>query len=150
MAYDTLKEDRYTFLSFFCQKKDCALTGNKFFPLRMVCFKKGYRIYINHLLLLQLTGLSVHKVAHHIWIFYVTTDSTTSLDDALTSTKDTDSPFCLLLKKKVNIRVGPKSTLDIPVCFAPTEMTLYEALCTVVVRKEGGEKWQYSPADSDG
>ena len=68
----------------------------------------------------------------------------------MTSTKDPDSPFCLLLKKKASVRVGPKSTLDIPVCFAPTEMTMYEALCTVIVRKEDGGKWKYSPTDADG
>ena len=77
-------------------------------------------------------------------------DSTTSLEEALTSNKDEDSPFCLLLKKKNAIRVGPKSTLDIPVCFAPTEMKMYEALCTVVVRKEDNEKWQYAPTDNQG
>ncbi|XP_021363645.1 cilia- and flagella-associated protein 47-like isoform X2 [Mizuhopecten yessoensis] len=61
-----------------------------------------------------------------------------------------DSAFCLLLKHRNMIRVGPKSTLDIPVCFAPTEMMKYDALCTVVVRKEDGGKWQYAPRDSEG
>ena len=66
------------------------------------------------------------------------------------SKKEDDSQFCLLLKKKTAIRVGPKSTLDIPICFAPTEMKMYEALCTVVVRKEDGDKWLYSPKDIQG
>ena len=61
-----------------------------------------------------------------------------------------ESAFCLLLKFATNIRVGPKSTLDIPVCFAPTDMIKYEALCTVVVKKEDGSKWKYAPKDSEG
>lgn len=59
------------------------------------------------------------------------------------------SPFCLLLKHNSNIRVGPKSTLDIPVSFAPVEMRMYEALCTVVVQQENEEKWVYSPSIED-
>ena len=50
----------------------------------------------------------------------------------------------------IGIRVGPKSTLDIPICFAPMEMTKYEALCTVIVRKEDGGRWMYGPKDSRG
>lgn len=61
-----------------------------------------------------------------------------------------ESAFCLLLKHQTAIRVGPKSTLDIPICFAPTEMTKYEALCSLVVRKEDGGRWQFAPKDSNG
>ena len=63
---------------------------------------------------------------------------------------DEDSAFCLLLNHRNMIRVGPKSTLAIPVCFAPTEMMKYDALCTVVVWKEDGGKWQYAPRDNEG
>ncbi|XP_064627283.1 cilia- and flagella-associated protein 47-like isoform X2 [Lineus longissimus] len=54
-----------------------------------------------------------------------------------------ESPFCLLLKQKQEIRVGPKSTLDIPVSFAPDEMRLYEAVCSLAVRRADGRSWQY-------
>ena len=54
-----------------------------------------------------------------------------------------DSVFCLLLKQKESIRIGPKSTLDIPVSFAPADMKLYEALCALSVRRADGRSWQY-------
>ncbi|XP_052808119.1 cilia- and flagella-associated protein 47-like isoform X2 [Mya arenaria] len=79
-------------------------------------------------------------------------DKNSSLEETLEGKADADnnSPFCLLLKRKFSIRVGPKSTLDIPVCFAPTEMTMFEAICTVIVTREDGEKWNYVPRDSQG
>ncbi|XP_074645875.1 cilia and flagella-associated protein 47-like isoform X2 [Tubulanus polymorphus] len=56
-----------------------------------------------------------------------------------------DSAFCLLLKNDTNVRVGPKSTLDIPVSFAPDDMILYEALCVLNVRRYDGSNWKYMP-----
>ena len=61
-----------------------------------------------------------------------------------------DSAFCLLLKHTTNIPVAPKSTLDIPLTFAPDNMNLHEALCVVSVRRENGETWKYQvPRDPD-
>ncbi|KAL4233464.1 hypothetical protein ACF0H5_008145 [Mactra antiquata] len=78
-------------------------------------------------------------------------EKNTTLQETLEGVNESDnSPFCLLLKRKNGIRVGPKSTLDIPVCFAPTEMTLYEAICTVIVTREDGQRWEYAPTDSRG
>ncbi|XP_053397416.1 cilia- and flagella-associated protein 47-like isoform X4 [Mercenaria mercenaria] len=78
-------------------------------------------------------------------------DKNSTLEETLEgSPSEENSPFCLLLKRKGGIRVGPKSTLDIPVCFAPTEMKMYEAICTVIVTREDGEKWQYAPRDTQG
>ena len=60
-----------------------------------------------------------------------------------------DSPFRLLLKKYQNVRLGPKSTLDIPISFAPEEMRLYEALCIVTMTSVDGNGWDCSmPADA--
>ncbi|KAL3884217.1 hypothetical protein ACJMK2_030436, partial [Sinanodonta woodiana] len=78
------------------------------------------------------------------------TDNHKQLDELLGGYSEPESAFCLLLKHKEGIRVGPKSTLDIPVCFAPTEMKMYESTCTVIVRKENNGKWQYAPKDSRG
>lgn len=77
-------------------------------------------------------------------------DTSIAMEQILNSYPTPDAAFCLLLKQNSTIRVGPKSTLDIPVCFAPTEMTKYEALCSVIVRKEDGSRWQYAPKDSEG
>ncbi|XP_052240686.1 cilia- and flagella-associated protein 47-like isoform X3 [Dreissena polymorpha] len=79
-------------------------------------------------------------------------DKNTTLEEVMNGVTDadTESPFCLLLKRKAGIRVGPKSTLDIPVCFAPTEMKMFEAVCTVVVTREDGGRWAYAPRDSQG
>ncbi|KAL8606797.1 hypothetical protein ACOMHN_049626 [Nucella lapillus] len=61
------------------------------------------------------------------------------------------SPFSLMLKNlKAPIRVGPKSTMDIPISFAPSEMRKYDALCTVIVTKEDGSCWDYLPKDDQG
>ena len=75
-----------------------------------------------------------------------------SATDRLTiSGQHQQNPFSLLLKNmKTALRVGPKSTLDIPVSFAPTEMKKYEALCTVVVTKEEGTPWEFVPKDDRG
>lgn len=77
-------------------------------------------------------------------------DTSKAMEQILNSYPTPDAAFCLLLKQNTTIRVGPKSTLDIPVCFAPTEMTKYEALCSIIVRKEDGSRWQYIPKDSEG
>ncbi|CAL1538368.1 unnamed protein product [Lymnaea stagnalis] len=60
------------------------------------------------------------------------------------------SAFKLLLKHNSGVHVGPKSTLEIPISFAPNEMINYKAFCTVVVRREDGEQWPYVPQDSLG
>ncbi|XP_071134806.1 cilia- and flagella-associated protein 47-like isoform X3 [Mytilus edulis] len=77
-------------------------------------------------------------------------DNNAQLEKIVNGYTTSETAFCLLLKHMASIRVGPKSTLDIPVCFAPTEMTKYEALCTVIVRKEDNGKWMYGPKDSRG
>ncbi|XP_072178621.1 cilia- and flagella-associated protein 47-like [Diadema setosum] len=58
----------------------------------------------------------------------------------------TDSAFCLLLKRTAAIQLGPKATLDIPVTFAPDRMSLHEAMCLVSIRRENGGSWDYLPA----
>lgn len=59
----------------------------------------------------------------------------------------TGSPFCLLLKHSQAVRLGPKSTLDVPISFAPEDMTMSEALCTVSIMKEDGSSWPYLPTE---
>ena len=72
-------------------------------------------------------------------------------DRLAVSSQHQHTPFSLLLKNmKTALRVGPKSTLDIPVSFAPTEMRKYEALCTVIVTKEDGTPWDFVPKDDSG
>ncbi|XP_013416633.1 cilia- and flagella-associated protein 47 isoform X1 [Lingula anatina] len=75
-------------------------------------------------------------------------DQQMELYDQSRDMEELDSPFCLLLKNKSGIRVGPKSTLDIPVSFAPEEMKMYEALCVAVIRKEDGSSWHYNVPES--
>ncbi|XP_033635373.1 cilia- and flagella-associated protein 47-like isoform X1 [Asterias rubens] len=57
-----------------------------------------------------------------------------------------ESAFCLLLKHTMGILVAPKSTLDIPLTFAPDNMNLHEALCVVSVKREDGTSWEYEPS----
>ena len=57
------------------------------------------------------------------------------------------TPFCLLLKHSTAVRLGPKTTLDIPVSFAPEEMKKYEGVVTVKVRQENGSAWTYNLAE---
>jgi len=52
-----------------------------------------------------------------------------------------ESPFCLLLKSRQNIPLGPKKTFQIPVTFAPHQMRAYQSRCTVSVRREDGLTW---------
>ena len=60
------------------------------------------------------------------------------------------SPFTLLLKRNMSIRIGPKSVLDIPVSFAPSKMHKYESVCAVVVKREDGLDWpSIPPSDSE-
>ena len=54
------------------------------------------------------------------------------------------TPFCLLLKHNTAVRLGPKTTLDIPISFAPEEMKKYDGVVTVKVRKEDGSPWIYN------
>ncbi|XP_035825915.1 cilia- and flagella-associated protein 47 [Aplysia californica] len=61
-----------------------------------------------------------------------------------------ESAFKLLIKHDSGLRVGPKSTLEIPISFAPKEMLNYQAFCTVVVRREDGQQWPYVPQDALG
>ena len=78
-------------------------------------------------------------------------DHSSSTNKNMSGVKFDESPFSLLLKNmKTALRVGPKSTLDIPVSFAPMEMRKYEALCTVVVTKEDGTPWEFVPKDDAG
>ncbi|BFZ09423.1 hypothetical protein BsWGS_12463 [Bradybaena similaris] len=61
-----------------------------------------------------------------------------------------ESPFKLLLKHSSGIRVGPKSSLEIPVSFAPSECVNYQAYCWVVMRREDGQNWSFAPKDALG
>ena len=55
-----------------------------------------------------------------------------------------ESPFCLLLKYNQAMRLGPKSTIDIPISFAPEDMRMFEAIITVIVKKEDNQTWKYN------
>ncbi|KAK3096977.1 hypothetical protein FSP39_005325 [Pinctada imbricata] len=87
---------------------------------------------------------------HAVLVDIVLKDTNAQLEQVMNGFTSSESSFCLLLKHSTSIRVGPKSTLDIPICFAPTEMTKYEAVCTVIVKKENGSKWMFAPTDSKG
>ncbi|XP_059154686.1 cilia- and flagella-associated protein 47-like isoform X2 [Physella acuta] len=78
------------------------------------------------------------------------TDSDVSTEKTLERIQKPSSAFKLLLKHTSNIHVGAKSTLEIPVYFAPTELVNYKGFCTVVVRREDGQQWPYVPQDSYG
>ncbi|XP_077977423.1 cilia- and flagella-associated protein 47-like [Glandiceps talaboti] len=56
-----------------------------------------------------------------------------------------ESAFCLLLKNSNSIAVPAKSTVDVPLTFAPDNMNLHEALLIISVKKEDGSSWQYLP-----
>ena len=53
------------------------------------------------------------------------------------------SPFSLLLKHTKRLRLGPKQSLDVPISFAPSEMSVYKALLAVIIQKEDGSTWPY-------
>ena len=57
------------------------------------------------------------------------------------------TPFCLLLKHSTAVRLGPKTTLDIPISFAPEEMKKYDGIVAVKVRREDGSPWIYNLAE---
>lgn len=61
-----------------------------------------------------------------------------------------ESPFCLLLKQNKGLRLGPKSSIDIAVSFAPEEMRMFEALVTIVITKEDRSSWLYVCSDENG
>ncbi|CAG5120334.1 unnamed protein product, partial [Candidula unifasciata] len=61
-----------------------------------------------------------------------------------------ESAFKLLLKHSSGVRVGPKSSLEIPISFAPNDSASYQAYCRVIMRREDGQPWSYTPTDSLG
>ncbi|CAH1800026.1 unnamed protein product [Owenia fusiformis] len=87
---------------------------------------------------------------HSVLVDVILTDKQQQWEKVFKNGLPHDSPFCLLLKHSNGIRLGPKSTLDIPVSFAPEEMSMFEALCVVAVRKEDGGSWHYTPVDDRG
>ncbi|XP_048239518.1 cilia and flagella-associated protein 47-like isoform X3 [Haliotis rufescens] len=87
---------------------------------------------------------------HAVLANIVLTDNEQQLERVTTGMESEESPFCLLLKHNTGLRVGPKSTLDIPISFAPNQMRKYVGLCTVIVHKEDGTAWQYVPTDANG
>ena len=54
------------------------------------------------------------------------------------------SPFCLLLRNAIALSLGPKSTVDIPVSFAPEDMRRFDSYITVSMQKEDGAPWDYN------
>jgi hypothetical protein len=54
-------------------------------------------------------------------------------------------PFCLLLRSQQNIVIGPKSTLQIPISFAPQAMCTYHMECVVSASREDGTCWEPLP-----
>lgn len=58
--------------------------------------------------------------------------------------------FCLLLKHQESVRLGPKTTLDVPVCYAPGEdsagretSVLHESILTFTLRKLDEAPWTH-------
>ncbi|XP_072116671.1 cilia- and flagella-associated protein 47-like [Mobula birostris] len=49
--------------------------------------------------------------------------------------------FCIPLKQSRDILLLPKGKLDIPLIFAPDDMTFYEGLMVVQIRKQDGSTW---------
>ncbi|XP_072900577.1 cilia- and flagella-associated protein 47-like [Hemitrygon akajei] len=52
--------------------------------------------------------------------------------------------FCIPLKQSRDILLLPKGKLDIPLIFAPDDMTSYEGLMVVQIRKQDGSTWPYA------
>ena len=71
----------------------------------------------------------------------LSTESECSRGAKSNTDESADSPFCLLLKSTQNVPLGPRSTLQMPVTFAPHEMRMYQVRCTVSVRREDGLAW---------
>ena len=72
------------------------------------------------------------------------------MDENTDVTERTVSPFCLLLKQNKGLRLGPKSSLDIPLSFAPEDMRMFEATITVSVSKTDRSSWLYICTDENG
>ena len=93
-------------------------------------------------------------VLHLSTVFIELSNPITEKDDLRTSVTSQNSgrapPFCLLLRQALGLRLGPKTTLDIPISFAPEDMRMIEAMCTVVLRREDDESWKYTPTDDKG
>lgn len=50
--------------------------------------------------------------------------------------------FSILLENMKNVHMSPKSILDIPVLFNPTEMKKYNLKLVVIARREGLKSWE--------
>ncbi|XP_065057284.1 cilia and flagella-associated protein 47-like isoform X2 [Rhopilema esculentum] len=53
-----------------------------------------------------------------------------------------DQAFSLLLRQATDILLHPKTTLDIPICFAPDSMVRHEATCYVMAIKADGSSFE--------
>ncbi|XP_055888207.1 cilia and flagella-associated protein 47-like isoform X1 [Biomphalaria glabrata] len=78
------------------------------------------------------------------------TDTEQASDKLFDGMPAPDPAFKLLLKHNSSIIVEAKSTLEIPISFAPTEMINYKAFCTVAIRREDGQQWPYVLEDTLG
>ena len=82
--------------------------------------------------------------------FRNTTNSTVYCDLLLKDTEDkiiqneheTNPIFSILLENLKNVNVSPKSILDIPVLFNPTEMKKEKINLVVSARREGNSSWE--------
>ncbi len=56
------------------------------------------------------------------------------------------SPFELLVRQTEGVRVAPRAPLDLVVAFSPERLCKAEGLCSVIVRREDGGSWHYTPS----
>lgn len=70
-------------------------------------------------------------------------DSNCSVGVGESGTTVADATFCVHLKCQRDIPVGPRSTLQIPLTFAPREMANYQQRCVVTARREDGLVWDH-------
>ncbi len=80
--------------------------------------------------------------------FFSLTDKDLRVEEALSGTESDPlkSPFCLLMKQKEGIHLGPKNMLDIPISFSPEDMKKFQAECVLTVTKEDGGEWFVTPS----
>ena len=56
------------------------------------------------------------------------------------------SPFELLVRQTEGVRVGPRAPLDLVVSFTPERLSKAEGVCSVIIRREDGGSWHYTPS----
>ena len=135
--------DHYTLLTFFNEK-----VGNISYELKGIGLEPEYQ---------ETVKITAEVGQGHIVNinFRNTTDSSVycdlclqdDKDNVILSEPDSNPIFNILLGSLKNIHMNPKSILDIPVFFNPTEMKQYSLKLAIAARREGQTSW-IEPSES--